>query len=81
MAIRQPNTKGKTYYFNNDLINIKNFTIDNLKLDKQGVLTGSISNSILNRLSIFSHIFLHFFNSLLSLTLKDIVVLLSKCLT
>ena len=42
MAIRKLNIKGKTYYFNNDLINIKNFTIDNLKLDKQGVLGNNV---------------------------------------
>ena len=29
----------------------------------------------------FPHILVYFFNSLLSLTLKDIVLLLSKCLT
>ena len=38
MAIRQPNIEGKTYYFYNDLINIKSFNINNLKLDKKGVL-------------------------------------------
>ena len=38
MAIRQLNIKGKTYYIYNDLINIKNFNINNLKLDKKGVL-------------------------------------------
>ena len=35
MAIRQLNIKGRTYYFYNDLINIKNFNINNLKLDKK----------------------------------------------
>ena len=38
MTIRQLNIKGKTYYFYNDLINTKNFNINNLKLDKKGVL-------------------------------------------
>ena len=37
MGIRQLNIKGKTYYFYNDLINIKNFNINNLKLDKKKV--------------------------------------------
>ena len=38
MAIRQLNIEGRTYYFYNDLINIKNFNISNLKLDKKGIL-------------------------------------------
>ena len=38
MAIRQLNIKGKKYCFYNDLINIENFNINNLKLDKKGVL-------------------------------------------
>ena len=39
MAIRQLNIKGRTYYFYNDLINIKNFNNNNnLKLDKKSVL-------------------------------------------
>ena len=42
MAIRQLNIKGKTYYFYNDLINIKNFNINNLKLDKKGVLDNDV---------------------------------------
>ena len=37
MAIRQPNIKNRTYYFYNDLINIKNFNINKLKLDKKKV--------------------------------------------
>ena len=37
MIIRQLNIKGKTYNFYNDLINIKNFNFNNLKLDKEGV--------------------------------------------
>ena len=35
MAIRQLNIEGTTYYFYNDLINIKDFNIKNLKLDKR----------------------------------------------
>ena len=42
MAIRQLNIKGRTYYFHNDLINIKNFAINNLKLDKKGVLGNDV---------------------------------------
>ena len=42
MAIRQPNIKGRTYYFYNDLINIKNFNNNNLKLDKKGVLSNDV---------------------------------------
>ena len=38
MAIRQLNIEGRTYYFYNDLINIKNFNNNNLKLDKKGLL-------------------------------------------
>ena len=38
MAIRQLNIEGRTFYFYNDLINIKNFNNNNLKLDKKGVL-------------------------------------------
>ena len=38
MAIRQLNIEGRTFYFYNDLINIKNFNSNNLKLDKKGVL-------------------------------------------
>ena len=34
MAIRQLNIKSRTYYFYNDLINIKNFNINKLKRDK-----------------------------------------------
>ena len=37
MAIRQLSIEGRTFYFYNDLINIKNFNINNLKLDKKGV--------------------------------------------
>ena len=42
MAIRQSNIKGRTYYFYNDLINIKNFNNNNLKLDKRGVLSNDV---------------------------------------
>ena len=38
MAIRQLNIEDRTYYFYNDLTNIKNFNINNLKLDKKGSL-------------------------------------------
>ena len=42
MTIRQLNIKGRTYYFYNDLINIKNFNINNLKLDKKSVLVNDV---------------------------------------
>ena len=42
MAIRQTNIKDRTYYFCNDLINIKNFSNNNLKLDKKGVLGNDV---------------------------------------
>ena len=42
MAIRQINIKSKTYYFYNDLINIKNFKNNKLKLDKKGVLGSDV---------------------------------------
>ena len=42
MAIRKLNIKGRTYYFYNDLINIKNFNNINLKLDKKGVLGNDV---------------------------------------
>ena len=42
MAIRQLNIEGRTYYFYNDLINIKNFNINNLKLDKNDVLGNDV---------------------------------------
>ena len=35
MSTKQLNIKNKTYYFCNDLINISNFSINNLKLDKK----------------------------------------------
>ena len=37
MAIRPLNIKTRTYYFYNDLINIKNFNNNKSKLDKKGV--------------------------------------------
>ena len=42
MAIKQLNIKGRTYYFYNDLINIKNFNNNSLKLDKRGVLGNDV---------------------------------------
>ena len=42
MAIRQLNIEGRTYYFYNDLIIIKNFNINKLKLDKRGVLSNDV---------------------------------------
>ena len=42
MAIRQLNIEGRTHYFYSDLINIKNVNINNLKLDKRGVLGNDI---------------------------------------
>ena len=42
MAIRQLNIEGRTYYFYNDLINIRNFNINNLKLDKKDGLGNDI---------------------------------------
>ena len=42
MVIRQLNIEGRTYYFYNDLINIKNFNINNLKMDKKGVLGNDV---------------------------------------
>ena len=42
MTIRQLNIEGRTYYFYNDLINIKNFNSNNLKLDKKSVLANDV---------------------------------------
>ena len=42
MAIRQLNIEGRTYCFYNDLINIKNFNSNNLKLDKKSVLGNDV---------------------------------------
>ena len=42
MSFRQANIKGRTYYFYNDLINVKKFNVNNLKLDKKGVLGNDV---------------------------------------
>ena len=42
MATRQPNIKSRTYYFYNNLINIKNFSNNKLKLDKKNVLGNDV---------------------------------------
>ena len=42
MAIRQLNIKSRTYYFYNNLIIIKNFNNNKLKLDKKGVLGNDV---------------------------------------
>ena len=42
MTIRQLNIKSRTYYFYNDLINIKDFNNNNLKLDKESVLGNDV---------------------------------------
>ena len=42
MAIRQLNIEGRTYYFYSDLINIKSFNINNLKLDKKRVFDNNV---------------------------------------
>ena len=42
MAIRQLNIEGRTCYFYNDLINIKNVNSNNLKLDKKSVLDNDV---------------------------------------
>ena len=42
MAPRQLNIECRPYYFYNDLINIKYFNINNLKLDKKGVLGNDV---------------------------------------
>ena len=42
MAFRQLNIEGRTYYFYNDLINMKNFNSNNLKLDKKSVLGNDV---------------------------------------
>ena len=42
MAIVQLNIKSRTYYFYNDLINIKNFNNNKLKLNKKGVLGNDV---------------------------------------
>ena len=42
MAVRQLTIEGRTYHFYNDLINIKNFNSNNLKLDKKSVLGNDV---------------------------------------
>ena len=42
MAIRKLNIKSRKYYFYNDLINIKTFNINKLKLDKKGFLGNDV---------------------------------------
>ena len=42
MVIRQLNIEGRTYYFYNDFINIKNFNSNNLQLDKKSVLGNDV---------------------------------------
>ena len=42
MTIRQLNIEGRTYHFYNDLVNIKNFSSNNLNLDKKGVLGNDV---------------------------------------
>ena len=39
---KQLNLKNRTYYFYNDLINIKNFNLINLRLDKQSVFSNDV---------------------------------------
>ena len=43
MAISQLNIECRTYYFYNNLINIKNFSSNDLKLDKKSVLCNDVS--------------------------------------
>ena len=42
MRTKQLNLKNRTYYFYNDLINIKNFDRNNLRLDKQSVFNNDV---------------------------------------
>ena len=37
MTVRQMNIKNGTYYFYNDLINIKHFDVKKLKLDRKNI--------------------------------------------
>ena len=37
MSTKQLNIKNKSYYFYNDLINLRNFSMNNLKLDKKNM--------------------------------------------
>ena len=43
MATKQIDIKNRTFYFYNDLINVKNFNGNMLKLDKKTVLNNSVS--------------------------------------
>ena len=47
MATKQMHIKNRTYYFYNDLINIKNFDPNMLKLDKKTVLNNSVYTNTL----------------------------------
>ena len=42
MITKQINLKNRTYYFYNDLINIKNFDHNNLSLDKESVFNNDV---------------------------------------
>ena len=42
MTTKQIDIKNRTYYFHNDLFNIKNFDPNMLKLDKKRVLNHSV---------------------------------------
>ena len=42
MTTKQLNLKNRTYYFYNNLINIKNFDHNNLRLDKQSVFNNDV---------------------------------------
>ena len=42
MVTKQTDIKNRTYYFCNDLINIKNFDPKMLKLDKKALLNNSV---------------------------------------
>ena len=42
MITKQLNFKNRTYYFFNDLINIKNFDYNNLRLNKQFVFNNDV---------------------------------------
>ena len=42
MTTKQIDIKNETYYFYNDLINIKHFNSNNLKLDKKAILGNDV---------------------------------------
>ena len=42
MATKQLNLKNRTYYFSNDLVNIKSFDHNKLRLDKQSVFNNDV---------------------------------------